>query len=54
MLQSSLEGGKEARTVSVENPKHQEDLKMYSQLPDYDDFQRYDMGIGGILKSDCS
>ena len=24
-------------------------LKMYIQLPDYDDFRYYDLGVGGIL-----
>ena len=33
----------------VENFKQKADLEMYSQLPDYDDFQGYDLGIETIL-----
>ena len=42
MSRSSLENGKEAHLVVSDNSKHQEDVKMYAQLPDYDDFQGYD------------
>ena len=45
MHKSGLEGGEEARAAAVGNFKQQEDLEMYSQLPDYDDFQGYDVGI---------
>ena len=48
MIISSLEGGGD-RAVLVDNFKHQADLKLYSQFPDYDDFQCYDLGVGGIL-----
>ena len=49
MWRSSLAGEKEEHVVSVNDFKHQEELKMYSRLTDYDDFQRYDLGVGGIL-----
>ena len=49
MLRYSLEGEKEAHIVPANDSEHHEDLKMYSQLPDYDDFQCYDLGAGGIL-----
>ena len=48
MMRSSLENGNNARTVSVNGFKHQEDLKMYIQLPDYADSQCYDLGADGI------
>ena len=38
-----------ARVVLVNDFKQQEGLKMYIQLPDYDDFQGYDLGMGWIL-----
>ena len=40
---------KRARVVLVNDFKRHGDLKMYSQLPDYDGFQCYDLGVGGIL-----
>ena len=43
MSRASLKGGNEARVVSANDSKQREDLKMYSQLPDYDDFQGYDL-----------
>ena len=49
MSRASLKGGNEARVVSANDSKQREDLKMYSQLPDYDDFQGYDLGVGGVL-----
>ena len=49
MLRPSLENGKEAHVVILDNFKHQEDVKMYIQLPDYDDFQCYDSGLRGTL-----
>ena len=49
MLRSSLENENGARVVSANGFKHQEDLKMYIRLPDYDDSQCYDLGLGGIL-----
>ena len=48
-MRSSLENENEARVVRANDFKQQEDLKTYSQLPDYDDFQGYDMGADGIL-----
>ena len=45
ILKSGSEGEKEARTSSVENFKQKGDLEMYGQLPDYDEFRRYDPGI---------
>ena len=43
------ENGNEARIVWVNGFKKHGDLKMYIQLPDYDDFQCYDLGVGGVL-----
>ena len=40
-----LGGDKEARTISVGNFKQQEGPKTYGQLPDYDEFHGYDLGI---------
>ena len=48
-LNPSWNGEKEARAVLVANFKHRDDFKMHSQLPDYDDFQGYDLGIETIL-----
>ena len=42
-------GEKEARTSSVGNFKQKEDLEMYGQLPDYEEFQVYGLGIGTDL-----
>ena len=39
----------EAPIVLMTDFKHHVDLKMYSRLPDYDDFQRYDLGMGVVL-----
>ena len=33
-----------------ERISQQEDVKLYSQLPDYDDFWGYDLGIGEKLE----
>ena len=49
MSRSSLEDENEAHVVSANDCKREEDLKMYIELPDYDDFQCYDLGVGGIL-----
>ena len=49
MHRSGLEGEKGARTVAAETRKQQEDLKMYSRLPYYAEFQWYDMGIDAYL-----
>ena len=48
MIRPSLEGGKEAIVVLVGDFEHREDFIMYIQLPDYDDFQCYDLGVGGV------
>ena len=44
-----LENENGAHIVSVNGFKQKEDLKMYIQLPDYDYFQGYDLGAGGVL-----
>ena len=45
---SSLPNGKEAHLgVFLDNFKHREGVMMYTQLPDYDNFQCYDLGLGG-------
>ena len=43
MLRYSLEDENEAHIVLANGSEHQEDLKMYIQLPDYDDSQCYDL-----------
>ena len=48
MSRSSLENENESRVVSANYFKQKEDLKMYIQLPDYDDFQCYYLGPEGI------
>ena len=48
MLRSSLEDENDAHVVLANDSKHQEDLKTHIQLPDYYDFQGYDLGVGGI------
>ena len=35
---------KESHLAVLDNFKHQEDVKLYGQLPDYGDFQCYDLG----------
>ena len=40
---------KRAHLGSLGDLKHKEDVKIPSQLPDYDDFRGYDLGVGGIL-----
>ena len=50
MLKSKLGDTKEAHLAVLEDYKKQEDVKLYGQLPDYDDFQCYDMGGGDILR----
>ena len=49
MLKSRLGVTKEANSVFLEEFKKQEDVKLYSQLPDYDDFQCYVLGADDIL-----
>ena len=45
MIKSGLRGEKEARIIPVVDFKQREDLQMYGQLPDYEEFQRYYLGI---------
>ena len=45
MPKSGLGEEKEDHAILAENFKHQEALKMYEQLPDYDEFQGYYLGI---------
>ena len=45
-----MEDTKEAHLVVLEDYKKQEDVKLYGQLPDYDDFQGYDMGEEDVLR----
>ena len=45
MTKSCLGGETEAHTILVGDSKQQEDLEMYVQLPDYDEFRWNDMGI---------
>ena len=45
MLKSVSEGEKKARTILVGNSKRRTDLEMYGLLPDYGEFQGYDLGI---------
>ena len=40
---------KEKHTIPAGDFKQQEDLKMYGQLPDYDGFRGYDLGIDSGL-----
>ena len=49
MIRSCLEGPKQARAVLVGGFKQKADLEMYSQLPDYDEFQGYDQGVESVL-----
>ena len=49
MLRSCLGNGKEAHLAILGNFKHREDVKAYIQLPDYDDFRGYDLGLGAAL-----
>ena len=46
---SSLGNGKEARVVLANGFKRRGGLKVYIQLPRYDDSQRYDLGAAEIL-----
>ena len=52
MLRSNLEESNEVSAVSVSEFPQQEDVKLYSQLPDYDDFREYDLGIDEQLELD--
>ena len=45
MLRSSLGNGKESHIAVLDNFIQREDVKLYIQLPDYGDSQRYDLGM---------
>ena len=45
LLRSNLEESKEVNAVLKDEFPQQEDVKLYSQLPDYDDFRGYDLGV---------
>ena len=44
MPRSGLGNTKGAHLAVLEISNHKEDVKLYGQFPDYDDFQRYDLG----------
>ena len=50
MLRSNLEESNEANAVLRGEFSQQEDVKLYSQLPDYDNFREYDLGIDEQLE----
>ena len=50
MLRSNLEESNEVNAVLRSEFPQQEDVKLYSQLPDYDDFRGYDLGIDEQLE----
>ena len=50
MSKSSLVDTKEAHLAILDNSKQQEDVKLYGQLPAYDDLQCYDLGQEDILR----
>ena len=50
MLRSNLEESNEVNAVLRSEFSQQEDVKLYSRLPDYDDFRRYNLGIGEQLE----
>ena len=45
LLRSNSEESKEANAVLNDEFSQQEDVKLYSQLPEYDDFRGYDLGV---------
>ena len=45
-----MEESKEANAILRNEFSHQEDVKLYSQLPDYDDFRGYDLGADEQLE----
>ena len=49
MLKSNLDNTKESHLAVLEDSEKQEDVKLYGQLPDYGDFQGYDLGMEDIL-----
>ena len=50
MSKSSLGNTTEAHLVVLDDSKQREDVKLYSQLPDYDDFRCYDLGREDLLR----
>ena len=52
MMRSILENTEALRRAILENPQHQEDVKLYGQLPGYGELQGYDLGRRHF-KSDC-
>ena len=50
MIRSNLEESNEANAVLRSEFPQQEDAILYSQLPDYDDFRGYDLGIDEQLE----
>ena len=50
MLKSTSIETKGPNLVFLGDFKKKEDIKLYSHLPDYGDFQRYDLGEGDILR----
>ena len=50
MSRSSIGHKKEARLAVLDKFKQKEDVKSHIQLPDYDDFQCYDLGRGGLFR----
>ena len=50
MLKSSLGNTKDAHLVCLEDFEQKSDVKLYGQLPDYDDFQVYDLAQEDILR----
>ena len=50
MMKSSLGNTKELHRAVLEHSEHQEDVKLYGRLPDYDDSQCYDLGREDILR----
>ena len=50
MLKGALAGKKESNASLLGDSQKQEGVKLYSQLPDYDDFQGYDLGDEDISR----
>ena len=48
-----LKNTKEAHLAVLCDFKHQEDVKLYRRLPDYDDFQGYDSGKEDLPRRDA-
>ena len=51
---SSLGNTKEAHLVVLDDFEQKEDVKLYSQLPDYDDFRGYDLSADEQLERAAS